>query len=267
MHPSPWIIRHPGSTRHLRMICFSYAGGSAANFLPWRNLVNPKIEICPIQLPGRGRRFQEPSINSLPALVEQLAQVIEPKDGIPFVFFGHSMGGLIAFELARYCKRHCLASPEHLFVSGCDAPQHRKPSRKLHELDNLGLIDALRDYNGTPPEILGNQELMELVLPAIRSDLAMVETYRYDAGQPLDLPITVLAGKTDVHFSPSQTQGWQRETTRSCTIKWFEGDHFFINSQRQEVLDCLNVTLGEILAMKLPADEKDGRIAGNFLAS
>lgn len=267
MLPTPWIIRQPGNARHLRVICFSYAGGSAANFTPWQNLVNPQIEICAIQLPGRGMRFHEPCIDSLPAVVEQLARVIESKDKMPFVFFGHSMGGLIAFELARYCKRHCLASPEHLFVSGCDAPQHRKPSRRLHELDNRGLIDALRDYNGTPPEILNNHELMELIIPSIRSDFAMIETYRYDADKPLDLPITVLAGKTDVHLSPLQTQGWQRETTRHCDIKWFDGDHFFINSQRKAVLDCVNSALTEILATKIFPNDRDARILDNCLSN
>lgn len=252
MHPTPWIIRQPGGARQLRMVCFSYAGGNAASFNAWQNLLNPAIEICPIQLPGRGMRFNEPGINSLSQVVEQLAQVIEPTDNIPFVFFGHSMGGLIAFELARYCKRHRLASPDHLFVSGCDAPRHRKPSRRLHELDDAALINALRDYNGTPREILDNRELMDLIIPAIRADFAMVETYRYDPGQPLDLPITVLAGKTDLHISPLQTEGWRQETTRRCAIKWFDGDHFFINSQRKAVLDCLNAALSDMAVTNIP---------------
>jgi surfactin synthase thioesterase subunit len=247
MHPTPWIIRQSGHARRLRMYCFSYAGGSAASFTPWQSMVNRQVEICAVQLPGRGMRFREPNVDSLPLLIEQLAQAVVPKDKMPFVFFGHSMGGLIAFELTRYCKRHRLASPKHLFVSGCDAPQHRKPSRRLHELDDDGLINALKDYNGTPPEILCNREIMELVIPSIRSDFTMVETYRYNADRPLDLPITVLAGKSDVHLSPLQTQGWQRETTHRCDLKWFDGDHFFINSERQAVLDCVNAALNDML--------------------
>lgn len=249
MHPTSWLVRdtgRPAVARTLRLFCFSYAGGSAANYLPWQAAVNPSIEICAIQLPGRGARLAEQPYTSLPHLIEALAQVIARESRMPFAFFGHSLGALLAFELARYCKRNYLPMPVHLFVSGCSAPQFRRPSRQMHELDDNAFIDVLRDYNGSPPEVLANTELMAFLLPTIRADFALVDNYIYRPSPLLTLPVSVLAGKRDDHDSPDGVNGWSRETANTCNVHWFEGDHFFIRSERDAVIDCLNLQLAEL---------------------
>lgn len=247
LQPSPWLMRQRGGERRLRLFCFSYAGGSATHYLPWQAALDPAIEICAVQLPGRGPRMAETPLASLPLLVDKLGDVIAQQNDLPFAFFGHSLGGLTAFELARHCRRHHLPMPEHLFVSACNAPQGRPPPRRLHELDDDGLIAALKDYNGTPPSALADREFMELMLPAIRADFALVADYQYRDGPLLDVPITVLAGKYDKHVLSERLCRWREETTESCELRWFEGDHFFIHAQRDAVLACVARELAALM--------------------
>lgn len=243
MKHNPWLMRRPGGPRQMRLFCFSYAGGSAAAFMPWRARLAPSIELCAVELPGRGMRMAEDCYVSLSALVEDLAEVIANERDLPFAFFGHSLGALIAFELARYCMGNHLPMPGHLFVSGCAAPQQRSPAaRRLHELSDDALIDVLRAYNGTPPAVLAHQELMAMVLPTIRADFALVADHQYRPGPRLGIPITALAGKSDELVS-TRIDGWKDETTGPCRIEWFEGDHFFIQPQQVAVIACLNAEL------------------------
>lgn len=245
MASTPWLIRRRGSAGRIRLYCFPYAGGNAFHFLAWQTALAPTIEVCAVQLPGRGERLAETPYKSLPALIETVAAVIAQQDARPFAFFGHSLGGLLAFEVARYCQRSDLTRPIHIFASGCDAPQHRSASRRLHELGDDALIAALKEYDGAPSSVFENTELMALTLPAIRSDFALAENYHYRPGPPLDIPITVLAGKLE-KISAAQVEGWQKETTGACRIRWFEGGHFFIHSERTAVLECLKTELAEV---------------------
>lgn len=242
---SPWLVGARLPARKLRLYCFSYAGGGAHAYTPWQAELGSEIEVCAIQLPGRGARMGEQPMTSMRELVETLAGVIARQDRTPFAFFGHSLGGLVAFELARLCARRGLALPERLVVSGCAAPQHRKRSRQLHALPDDELIQALADYNGTPPEILAHRELMELLLPMIRADFGLAETYAYSAGPALPVDITVLTGDDDMHVSHATE--WQKETEARCEVHRFPGDHFFINSQRSAVLACLRAELSALI--------------------
>jgi medium-chain acyl-[acyl-carrier-protein] hydrolase len=246
MNLSSWVMRQAGGAKRFRLYCFCYAGGSAAVYLPWQALVDPSVEICAIQLPGRGVRLMEEPCRDLPLLVETLAQVMDAQHDLPFAFFGHSMGGLIAFELARYCERNARPVPQRLFVSGCNAPQFRNSPRALHKLPDDELIEALRDYNGTPRELLEHREFMAMVLPSIRADFELVECYGYRPQAPLNIPLTALAGKFDDHGSTEQVEGWGTETAAAFKVKWFEGDHFFINTEQREVLDFLNAELAKM---------------------
>jgi medium-chain acyl-[acyl-carrier-protein] hydrolase len=217
--------------------------------MAWQKALEPDIEVCAVQLPGRGTRMGEKLYDAMPPLIADIAQVIKQQDQMPFAFFGHSLGGMVAFELARYCKQYYLPMPVGLFVSGCDAPQHRSPCKNLHKLPDDELIEALKDYNGTPPELLEHRELMELVLPTIRADFSIGETYRYLPSLPLQIPITVLAGKLDDHILHDEVIEWRKETTADCRVHWFEGDHFFINDEQKDVLDRLKVGLKDMLAV------------------
>lgn len=241
MQPTPWLIRKAsGVQRRMRLYCLAYAGGSAHAFTSWQDGIDASIEICAVQLPGRGSRFREPCRTSMPALIDELAGIIDRDDDLPFALFGHSLGGLLAFELARYGQAKGLRQPQQLIVSGCAAPQHRNPPSDRHKLPDDQFIEMLKDYNGTPPELLQNDELMNLVLPMLRADFGLVEDYRYQHGAPLKLPITVLAGRLDDRVSPLQVDGWAKETTGECRTRWFEGDHFFLHAHRADILRLLS---------------------------
>lgn len=254
MTKSPlWIVRRPEVSKTFRLFCFPYAGGSAASFIQWQRAVHPQVSICAIQLPGRGERFHEAPYSCLSDLIAVLAREIHALDALPCAFLGHSLGGLLAFELARYQRRHGLPQPQHLFVSGCHAPQFQDLPSAFHSLDDDGLMERLRYYKGTPPDILAHRELMALLLPAIRADFSLAENYQYHADDLLSLPLTVFAGRDDAFCSMDQVYGWQRETTGPCSVQWFDGDHFFIRSRQQEVIDCVNAQLTMLLASSTAA--------------
>ncbi|MDC8758409.1 thioesterase II family protein [Janthinobacterium fluminis] len=246
MHTTPWLLRQAGPQRRMRLFCFAYAGGNAASFMPWQAELDVDIEVCAVQLPGRGGRFGEAPYTSMSELVETLAGVVGAHADLPFAFFGHSLGALLAFELARYLQRHQRAMPQQLIVSGCNAPQMRNPSANLHLLGDAALIEELRKYNGTPAELLQHRELMELLLPSIRADFSLAETYVYQPGALLDLPMTALAGRRDPRTSAEQVEGWQKETSNICRVEWFQGDHFFLNPERAGVLEVLRAVLAEV---------------------
>jgi surfactin synthase thioesterase subunit len=243
---NPWFVRQPSPDRRFRLFCFAYAGGSAASFAAWQAELDPAIEVCAIQLPGRGSRFGESPCRSMPELVLRIAEKVAGQNDLPFAFFGHSLGALMAYEVACYCARHGLPMPEHLFASGCNAPQMRSPSKNLHLYADAHLISALHDYKGTPPEVLRNLELMNLLLPMVRADFSLAENYQYHPRAPLGIPVSVLAGRRDEYTTPAQVEGWQRETSGPFSVHWFDGDHFFLNDERRAVLDCVGAELNEL---------------------
>lgn len=230
----------------MQLFCFPYAGGSASGFLPWRTGLAPDIELCAVQLPGRGPRLAEPAMRELDGLLDALASVIRDHARPPFAFFGHSLGALLAFELTRRLRRARLSMPERLIVSAACAPPCRGTSRRLHELDDDALLQALRDYNGTPPEALAHRELMELLLPAIRADFSLLHDYRYAAEAALPLPITVLAGRRDSHVPAESLHRWQECSTVPVRQAWFEGDHFFLHTHLHAVLAVVHAELAAI---------------------
>jgi len=243
MKSSNWLVRTPLATRKQRLYCFSYAGGGAHAYNGWQTALGPDIEICAIELPGRGSRMLEEPYTSMQKLITELAHVLATQDATPFLFFGHSLGGLVAFELARFCARYALPMPSKLIISGTDAPQHRSPSKGMHKMPDDELIKALGKYNGTPPEVLKHRELMEMMLPMIRADFSLAANYEYRNAPLLDIPITVYAGKLDDHLLLHQIANWQKETTNRCTVHWFEGDHFYITPEKALLYECLKAEL------------------------
>ncbi|MDZ4813857.1 MAG: alpha/beta fold hydrolase [Pseudomonadota bacterium] len=247
LQSTPWLVRTPAPGRQMRLFCFSYAGGNAFNFFRWQESLDSSIEVAAVQLPGRGARIAETPIASMSTLLRALAPVLAQRDELPFAFFGHSVGALVAFELTRYLQLHGLSLPRHLFLSGCQAPQFRSPSRQLHLLSDDAFMAVLGHYNGTPPDVLQNTELMQLLLPTIRADFALAEDYRYRSGPLLPLPISVFAGRDDDNKASGQVEGWAKETAEACQVTWFNGGHFFVNSDRDAVLNRLQV---ELLALR-----------------
>lgn len=241
-----WFVRRPGPPRPFRLYCFAYAGGNASSvFMSWQNALPEHVEICAVQLPGRGARYGEPMFRDITALVDRLAPMMERSIDRPYALLGHSLGALLAFEIARRLAAAGAARPRHLFVSGCHAPRFRGPPKGYHLLDDDSLVKVLRDYNGTPSEVLADRELVAMLLPSIRADFELVDTYRYRPGAELDVPMTAWAGRDDERSTPDQVSGWGLETTGPFDEVWFDGGHFFIHEHRPRVLAQLAASLAE----------------------
>jgi len=225
----PWIsCRQLGPKTRLRLFCFPYAGAGALIFRTWSDGLPADVEVCPVQLPGRGTRLMERPFTQLSPLIEALAQALVPFLDKPFAFFAHSLGALVSFELARRVRRQYGVHPLRLFVSAGRAPQipHRGP--RIHTLPDKEFLMELRRLNGTPSELLGHEELMEIMLPVLRADFALYETYLYSTEPPLNCPITAFGGLQDHRVSDSDLEAWSAQTSVSFSKRMFPGDHFFL---------------------------------------
>jgi surfactin synthase thioesterase subunit len=224
-----WIaFRQPVPEARLRLFCFPYAGAGALIFRTWSDGLPADVEICPVQLPGRGTRVRELPFTQLSPLVEALAQALAPLLDRPFAFFGHSLGALVSFELARRVRRQYGVHPVRLFVSAGRAPQipHRGPP--IHALPEKEFLAELRRLNGTPSELLGHEELMAIMLPLLRADFAVYETYVYSTEPPLSCPISVFGGLHDHRVNNSDLEAWGAQTDVSFSLRMLPGDHFFL---------------------------------------
>lgn len=246
---NPWLaFVRPHSHRAARLFCFPYAGGGAHIFRAWADHLPANIEVCPVQLPGRGTRIAELPQTDIHSLVESAAASLLPvmQEG-PFAFFGHSMGALVSFELARYLRRQACVEPSVLFVSGCRAPQtYSKEFRKepsIYQLSDPEFINELRRMGGTPAEFFAHPELVALTLPLLRADFQAVQTYVCEAVAPLHCPIVAWGGLQDSEISPEQLAMWESQTTARFSTHWLPGDHFFIHSASASLLDQLRAEL------------------------
>jgi len=227
---TPWIsCPNPRPQASWRLFCFPYAGGSARIYRDWAFSLPPQVEVCPVELPGHGRRIAETPLNRLDVLVQNLGQSLLPWLDKPFTCFGHSLGSLIAFELVRWLRYHHRPEPQHLWISAARAPQLPVTDPPIHALPETELIAELRRYNGTPAAILDNTELMELLLPTIRADFALLETYRYQPQLPLTCSITALAGSQDPIVSSEEIAPWQVHTVGAFSLNVVSGGHFFVH--------------------------------------
>ena len=217
------------SSAPYRLFCLPYAGGGASVFLPWRPRFAPKVEVCPVQLPGRESRFSEPLFTQLDPLVDALTTAIEPYLDRPYALLGYSLGAIVAFELARKLREQDLKKPSCLFAVACRAPQLPDLESPLHKLPDAEFIEALRKLQGIPEGVLQNSELMELYLPILRTDLKIFETYRYTNGQSFNFPIKAYGGLEDKKASQEQLQGWAEQSTHSFSLKMVPGHHFFVD--------------------------------------
>ena len=212
-------------------------------FHEWSNGLPADVEVCPIQLPGRGTRMMEPPYSRLSLLVEALIQALLPLLDKPFALFGHSLGSLVSFELARQIWANYQMRPVRLFVSAGPAPQIPRRNSPIHDLPEKEFLAELRRLNGIPAELLSNKELMDIVLPALRADFALFESYRYLSGPPLNCPISTFGGLSDNRVNHDDLEAWREQTTGSFSIRMFPGDHFFLKSTQPLLLRALSQEL------------------------
>jgi len=205
---NPWIeCYQPNPSARLRLFCFPYAGGSARIYRSWARHLPSCVEVCPVQLPGRDRRIAEPPFTNVQLLVEAAVAALRPLFDKPFAFFGHSMGALIGFELAHYVRAELGVSPKHIFASGRRAPQMSR-EQSIYDLPKEELLAELHRLKGTPPDVLEHPDLMELMLPLLRADFSLGDTYVFSERPPLSCPITVLGGLLDSHESRAELQAF-----------------------------------------------------------
>jgi surfactin synthase thioesterase subunit len=239
---SPWLPFGVPSTEEARVFCFPNAGAGAASFALWRRAALPALTLCPVQPPGRAERFREPPYKSVAGLVDALLAELEGQFTGDFALFGHSAGAAVAFELA---SRLCAAGtrPAHLFLSGRSAPHLRDLGAEVRELPDSVLLDELRRIGGTPQEILDDEEVMASLLPLLRADLTLNETYRHDGGQVLDIPVTVFGGRDDQRVDADELSYWQALTTGPFDVGIYPGGHFFLHDHVAELLGIMSRSL------------------------
>jgi medium-chain acyl-[acyl-carrier-protein] hydrolase len=230
------------SGSRVRLFCFPYAGAGASAYLSWPSFFRPNgVDTYCIQLPGRETRFNEAPITVMNDLAAQICDAIEPHLDLPFSFFGHSMGTVISYEVARELSRRKRTLPQWLLISGAVAP-HRRQIESLHALPIGEFLDAVaRRYGGLPRELLANQELVDVVAPILQTDFALIERYRYEPGGPLATKIAAFGGRQDRSVEPAELRHWRDLTAQPerFQVMLFDSDHFFLHHQRQELLSAI----------------------------
>ncbi len=224
----------------MRLFCFPYGGGSSNTFDEWEMYLPHVVEVAKVELPGRRLRFGEPPFKRMEPLLDALHKPMLELAEVPILLFGHSMGALIAFEMARRLQQtgeHY--TPIALFVSAQKSPQLRQEEDAISKLPQAEFLARLNELNGMPPEVLANSELLELLLPTIRADFELTENYRYARGPKLLCPVTAFCGALDRGAPASVMQKWKNMTTEDFRLLELEGDHFFVNSMRRRLLQLL----------------------------
>jgi phthiocerol/phenolphthiocerol synthesis type-I polyketide synthase E len=229
-----WLLcRRRRPRAQLRMYCFPHSGGSPGEYMAWADDL-PDVELWGVQPPGRGSRAAEPAFTSMPELVA--AVLAEVDFAAPFVFFGHSLGALVAYETAVALRAAGRPGPVQLWLSGTRAPHLHRPDRGLHRLHGRELAEAVgQEYGSISPDLLAAPDLLEMLLPVLQADLAIVGGYEARSRPPLDCPITVLGGAEDRERGDLLT-AWRDHTTAAFEVLTFPGGHFYFREQRDDVL-------------------------------
>lgn len=223
----------------LRLFCFPYAGGGASAFREWEQELPGAVEVLAVQPPGREGRLAEAPFTRIPALVQALVAPLRAKleagPSVPCAFFGHSLGALVAYELTLELRRRGEPGPDHLLVSGSRAPHCTLPDDPVHVLRGEAFKDRLRVLGGTPPQVLENEELMNLFTPLLLADFELSETYRHGV-EPLNVPISAFAGTDDPEVSLDRVEAWREQAGAGFHLDLLPGDHFFLHSAQTLLL-------------------------------
>lgn len=244
----PWI-RSIRPDAPVRLLCLSYAGGGTADFRAWSDDLLPGIDLCPVVLPGRESRLGEPGKDTMQALVDAMIPALLPVlRTAPFAIYGHSMGAWVAFELVRGLRRLGRTLPCHLFVGARRAPHRPARLPPLSDLPRDAFVAAVQErYGGIPDAIRNNAEILELFLPTLRADFALLDRYRYVDEPPLSVPITVFHGSGDRVEDAGDLRAWSEHTSAGADFRTVAGGHFFLREAADEITDRINAVLRPIV--------------------
>jgi medium-chain acyl-[acyl-carrier-protein] hydrolase len=247
-----WLA-HLGPTQSSaagRLICFPYAGGGPSVFMGWRHLMPREVEIFAVHLPGRETRIHETPSSSFVAAVDCVVAEVRRLPPLPTIYFGHSLGGLMAFETARRFEQESLSeAPLQLVLSGC-APPHVDKSGEdapIWRLDDVRFIARLNALNGTPQELLDSPDLMELFMPMLRADFRLADEARTSIRGRISIPMGVFGGSDD-EITREELQEWQRYATTPVSVQMFPGDHFFLKTAREALCAAVRRRVADTLA-------------------
>jgi len=234
-----WIRRFHASKRDgFRLVCFPHAGGSASFFFPLSKALSPALDVVAMQYPGRQDRRLEKGIDNIRDLADDAFEALKPQLDCPVALFGHSMGAILAFEVARRIERETDAKVVGLFASGRRAPS-RYRDENVHLRDDEGIVAELKLMSGTDAALLGDDEVLRMILPAIRSDYTAIENYRCEPGATVTCPITVLVGDSDPRTSLEEAAAWNNHTTGPFELRTFPGGHFFLAHHQAEIISLI----------------------------
>ncbi len=239
MAPLLRLGRQRPTTR--RLFCLPHAGGGVSTYSQWWRSLPPDVEVLGVQLPGREARVAEPPLQSIAAMVATALPAIVSTSDQPYAIFGHSMGGLVAYELAIALQHltHCRA-PGALFISARRAPDVPEPPPSLAALPDEAFLAAVgARYGGVAPEVLEEPELLELLVPMLRADVRAVEDYVPLAGGAVHCPVHVFGGTHDRHPQPAELREWQRWVDDPIQIRLFDGDHFYIKTHQAGITEAI----------------------------
>jgi medium-chain acyl-[acyl-carrier-protein] hydrolase len=232
----------------VRLLCLPYLGGSAAVFAGWRRWIDPGVEVLPVELPGHGIRVREPALRSIVAMADAIATGVSDELHGRYALFGYSMGGLVAFELARLIELNGLPPPAHLFVAAVRAPDVPRRERRVSDAPDDQVFESLRRYAGLPGALADQPELARVRLPSVRADLEAVEMYPLRRPVPLQVGITAIGGTDDETVTRAELEAWARHTSGACRTALVEGPHFFIHTDARALLREIARDLGPIVS-------------------
>jgi len=230
----------------VKLFCFPHAGGTAAFFFDLAQKLAPEVACLCVQLPGRGARLREEPHSSIAGIVGEVTNALAQQSlDRPFAFYGHSFGGVVAFEVIRKLRTGAMPQPEHLFVGAAPPPQDPTSDTPLHALPESEFIEGVQlRYGGIPSAVLAEPDILRLLLPALRADLTAFETYRYQPSDPLACPVTAFVGVDDPVVSLERSSGWRQHTSARFETIVLPGDHFFPRFSSEPLAQCLRARLG-----------------------